>query len=239
VAASVSRLGRVRRPSPRRACDGLSLLSRMIREVVPGLSRTTLRGLVIEEHRRPGVELVPDLPDFRGERDVLEAIVGAFAGHEGFDDAAQGVRTEHAVGNQHGHEGSFLSTALRHVTQGGAGMGALAVVATIKAALGFPALRGRRMGQRPVDQASCPSETSWRLGRCPSRLISLAHLSHEHRDAQPFARGFAREGLLPTLWHMAVLILRAALDPATASRAKKGEFVTCFDQFDLLQTAIN
>jgi hypothetical protein len=76
-------------------------------------------------------------------------------------------------------------------------------------------------------------------GRCPSRLISLAHLSHEHRDAQPFARGFAREGLLPTLWHMAVLILRAALDPAIASRAKKGEFVTCFDQFDLLQTAIN
>ena len=34
-------------------------------------------------------------------------------------------------------------------------------------------------------------------------------------------------------------ILQAALDPAIASRAKKGEFVTCFDHFDLLQTAIN
>ena len=35
------------------------------------------------------------------------------------------------------------------------------------------------------------------------------------------------------------LILQAALDPAISSRAKKGEFVTCFDHFDLLQTAIN
>ena len=37
----------------------------------------------------------------------------------------------------------------------------------------------------------------------------------------------------------AELILRAALDPTIASRAKKGEFVMCFDHFDLLQTAIN
>ena len=37
----------------------------------------------------------------------------------------------------------------------------------------------------------------------------------------------------------AELILRAALDPAIACRARKGEFVTCFDHFDLLQTAIN
>src|SRR5262249_52994268 len=37
----------------------------------------------------------------------------------------------------------------------------------------------------------------------------------------------------------AELILQAALDPAIARRAKKGEFVKCFDHFDLLQTAIN
>ena len=37
----------------------------------------------------------------------------------------------------------------------------------------------------------------------------------------------------------AELILRAALDPTIASRAKKGGFVKCFDHFDLLQTAIN
>jgi hypothetical protein len=37
----------------------------------------------------------------------------------------------------------------------------------------------------------------------------------------------------------AELILQAALNPAIASRAKKGEFVTCFDHFELLQTAIN
>ena len=40
-------------------------------------------------------------------------------------------------------------------------------------------------------------------------------------------------------FEQAELILRAALDPAIARRAKKGEFVTCFDHFDLLQTAIN
>jgi transposase-like protein len=37
----------------------------------------------------------------------------------------------------------------------------------------------------------------------------------------------------------AELILRAALDPTMARRARQGEFVTCFDHFDLLQTAIN
>jgi hypothetical protein len=33
--------------------------------------------------------------------------------------------------------------------------------------------------------------------------------------------------------------LRAALDPTMASRARRGEFVKCFDHFDLLQTAIS
>jgi transposase-like protein len=42
-----------------------------------------------------------------------------------------------------------------------------------------------------------------------------------------------------TAFEQAEMILYAALDPAIASRAKKGEFVTCFDHFDLLQTAIN
>jgi transposase-like protein len=37
----------------------------------------------------------------------------------------------------------------------------------------------------------------------------------------------------------AELILQAALDPAIASRARRGAFVTCFDHFDLLQTARN
>jgi transposase-like protein len=34
-------------------------------------------------------------------------------------------------------------------------------------------------------------------------------------------------------------ILQAVLDPAVASRARRGEFVKCLDHFDLLQTAIN
>jgi transposase-like protein len=40
-------------------------------------------------------------------------------------------------------------------------------------------------------------------------------------------------------FEQAELVLQAALDPAIARRAKQGEFVTCFDHFDLLQTAIN
>jgi ISXO2-like transposase domain len=40
-------------------------------------------------------------------------------------------------------------------------------------------------------------------------------------------------------FEQAELILQAALDPSVARRARKGEFVKCFDHFDLLQTAIN
>jgi hypothetical protein len=40
-------------------------------------------------------------------------------------------------------------------------------------------------------------------------------------------------------FEQAKLILQAALGPTIARRAEKGEFVTCFDHFDLLQTAIN
>src|SRR3989440_4131912 len=40
-------------------------------------------------------------------------------------------------------------------------------------------------------------------------------------------------------FEQAELILQAALDPTIARRAKKGEFVTCLDHFDLLQTARN
>ena len=54
-------------------------------------------------------------------------------------------------------------------------------------------------------------------------------------------------GFLQFLWNVrqqnackqAELILRAALDPAIARRARRGEFVKCLDHFDLLQIAIN
>jgi hypothetical protein len=42
-----------------------------------------------------------------------------------------------------------------------------------------------------------------------------------------------------TAFEQAEMILYAALDPAVARRAKKGEFVTCLDHFELLQAAIN
>ncbi len=50
-----------------------------------------------------------------------------------------------------------------------------------------------------------------------------------------FLRNFRQQNA----FEQAALILRAALDPTIASRTKKGEFVKCFDHFDLLQTAIN
>jgi hypothetical protein len=40
-------------------------------------------------------------------------------------------------------------------------------------------------------------------------------------------------------FEQAELILHAALDPAVASKAKRGEFVRCLDHFELLQTARN
>jgi transposase-like protein len=50
-----------------------------------------------------------------------------------------------------------------------------------------------------------------------------------------FLRNFRQQNA----FEQAELILYAALDPVVASRARKGEFITCFDHFDLLQTAIN
>jgi len=42
-----------------------------------------------------------------------------------------------------------------------------------------------------------------------------------------------------TACEQAEMILYAARDPAVASRAKKGECVTCLDHFALLQSSIN
>jgi hypothetical protein len=50
-----------------------------------------------------------------------------------------------------------------------------------------------------------------------------------------FLRNFRQQ----TACEQAELILYAALDPVIANRARQGEFVKCFDHFDLLQTAIN
>ena len=48
-----------------------------------------------------------------------------------------------------------------------------------------------------------------------------------------------RNFLQRNVFEQAERILQAAFDPAIAHRAKQGEFVTCPDHFDLLQTAIN
>jgi transposase-like protein len=50
---------------------------------------------------------------------------------------------------------------------------------------------------------------------------------------------FLRNSRQRNAFEQAELVLQAALDPAIASKARRGEFVTCFDHFNLLQTAIN
>jgi len=42
-----------------------------------------------------------------------------------------------------------------------------------------------------------------------------------------------------TAFEQAEMILYAALDPAIASKSRKGDFVRCLDHFDLLQSPIN
>src|SRR5262249_26054313 len=50
---------------------------------------------------------------------------------------------------------------------------------------------------------------------------------------------FLRNCHQPMAFEQAEMILYAALDPTVGSRAKKGEFVTCLDHFELLQSPIN
>ena len=50
---------------------------------------------------------------------------------------------------------------------------------------------------------------------------------------------FLRNFYQLTAFEQAEMILYAALDPAIASKARKGDFVRCLDHFDLLQTARN
>jgi hypothetical protein len=50
---------------------------------------------------------------------------------------------------------------------------------------------------------------------------------------------FPRNSRQLTAFEQAEMILDAASDPSVARRARQGEFVTCLDHFDLLQTARN
>lgn len=50
---------------------------------------------------------------------------------------------------------------------------------------------------------------------------------------------FLRNFYQKSAFEQAEMILQAALNPSITTQAKKGDFVRCFDHFDLLQTAIN
>ena len=71
---------------------------------------------------------------------------------------------------------------------------------------------------------------------------NMSHFSYVDRNDGKAPVGFfqfLRNFHQLTAFEQAEMILYAALDPAVASRAKKGEFVTCLDHFALLQSAIN
>src|SRR5262249_31487320 len=79
-----------------------------LRALIRGLDRTTVRGLIVDDDRGARVELVAYLCDFGRERNLVETIVGPFAGDERFDDAAQGVGTQQAVRNNHRRDAPLL-----------------------------------------------------------------------------------------------------------------------------------
>ena len=103
--------GRLQHIHPEEPLKKMGPLSGMVRSLRRGLNRATLGVLVIDEDRCPCVKLLPDLEDFCRQWDVLDAVVGPFAGHERFDDPAQGFRTEHMVRNPHpgGSQQAFLT----------------------------------------------------------------------------------------------------------------------------------
>jgi hypothetical protein len=64
-------------------------------------------------------------------------------------------------------------------------------------------------------------------------------LSQTHLPGSLGFLQFLRNCRQQNAFEQAALLLYAALEPVVAHRARKGEFVTCFDHFGLLQTAIN
>jgi hypothetical protein len=77
---------------------------------------------------------------------------------------------------------------------------------------------------------------------CPCRILGCIQLNTavsktnlpEYLGFFQFLQNFRQQNA----FEQAELILYAALDPVIASRARKGEFVKCFDHFDLLQIVI-
>ena len=100
-------------PRPRRRpCSGEAARSVRRRTRVRGLYRATVGVQVVDEDGGSRVELVLYLGRLRGEGDVLHPIVGPLTRDERLDDAAQGVRTEQAVWNEHDRAVSMLSPRL-------------------------------------------------------------------------------------------------------------------------------
>ena len=70
-------------------------------------------------------------------------------------------------------------------------------------------------------------------------VLSYIHQSKRNLPGYIGIFQFLRNVRQQNTCEQAELILRAALDPVIASRARRGEFVRCMDHFDLQQTAIN
>src|SRR5438093_10787166 len=73
-----------------REYPGCALLSGMVHAPTLGLYRPAARCLIVDDDRGPRLKLLLYLLDFGVERDRMFAVVGPLAGHECFDDAAEG-----------------------------------------------------------------------------------------------------------------------------------------------------
>jgi hypothetical protein len=81
-----------------------------------------------------------------------------------------------------------------------------------------------------------------RKRRCQVNQQDLCHrrATHVRRSVvTPRSKQFWRNFYQLTACEQAEMILYAALDPAIARQASKGDFVRCLDHFDLLQSPIN
>src|SRR5215813_1238854 len=92
-----------------------------------------------------------------------------------------------------------------------------------------------------LEQGDILSGVRWRLALLAYTDILLCSIWAIHRIRQTpvsffqFLRNFRYQNA----FEQTELILWAALDPAIARRARRGELVRSLDHFDLLQTAIN
>jgi hypothetical protein len=202
-----------------------------------------------------------------GEADALYHTAGRQGqakqgGNKPLGRRARGRRTKREPGR--GHDANDRPTLIAWVSRQGAGVIQATRDVTVKtvhtaATIAVPA--GRRLSTDSASSARALTGSVHEYVNHTQQESARGDV-HEHRAACLFSllkpslrvfRGLSKTNLPGSLGFLQFLrhsrqrhacaqaerIVQAALDPAMASRARQGEFVPCFDHFNLLQTAIN